>query len=170
MKRQLQPFAKEREDAQMCWCDALHKAGEAKEEMCAFWAQCRRKFEHHRWTEGKELLPYFNNTKYDVDALDQIARPYSGKGARRRWPVTVFYNILNLAGINTHILFKECSQRQIAGGFAQGPSQQHNQALQHYTKMESVLSIQNGHLFWLWRWNIQACYWCNQLINNCIMK
>lgn len=120
MKRQLQPFAKERKDAQMCWCDALHKAGEAKEEMWAFWAQCRRKFEHHRWTEGKELLPYFNNTKYDVDALDQIARPYSGKGARRRWPITVFYNILNLAGINTHILFKECSQRQIARGVCTG--------------------------------------------------
>lgn len=52
---------------------------------------------------------YLNNTKYDVDVLDQIARPYSVNGARHRWPITVFYDILNLAGINTHILFKECS-------------------------------------------------------------
>ena len=50
---------------------------------------------------------YYNNAKYGVDIPDQMAREYSVKGGTRRWPVTVFYNTLDLAGINPCILFKE---------------------------------------------------------------
>ncbi|CAB1424951.1 unnamed protein product [Pleuronectes platessa] len=72
---------------------------------------------------------------------------------RIRWPgpVAVFYNILDLAGINAHILFKECTTSKIhtrkfplqlveelraevmktkAAASAQGPRQQQKQATQ----------------------------------------
>lgn len=69
-------------------------------------------------TDGPKAKPesvtYYNNTKYGVDVLDQMARAYSVKGGTRRWPVAVFYNILDLAGINAHILFKECTSSKIA--------------------------------------------------------
>ncbi|XP_026059293.1 uncharacterized protein LOC113043955 [Carassius auratus] len=69
-------------------------------------------------TDGPKAKPesvtYYNNTKYGVDVLDQMARAYSVKGGMRRWPVAVFYNILDLAGINAHILFKECTSSKIA--------------------------------------------------------
>ena len=61
-----------------------------------------------------ESVMYYNNTKYGVDVLDQMARAYSVKGGTQRWPVAVFYNILDLAGINAHILFKECISSKIA--------------------------------------------------------
>ncbi|XP_073345276.1 uncharacterized protein [Pagrus major] len=61
-----------------------------------------------------ESAMYYNNTKYGVGVLDQMARAYSVKGGTRRWPVAVFYNILDLAGINAHILFKECTSSRIA--------------------------------------------------------
>lgn len=43
-----------------------------------------------------------------VDVLDQMMRKYSIKGGTRSWPVTVFYNIFDLAGINAHIQGKDC--------------------------------------------------------------
>ena len=42
-----------------------------------------------------ESVMYYNNTKNGVDVPDQMARAYSVRG---RWPVAVFYNILDLAG------------------------------------------------------------------------
>ena len=61
-----------------------------------------------------ESVMYYNNTKYGVDVPDQMARAYSIKGSMRRWPVAVYYNILDLAGINACILFKECTSSRRA--------------------------------------------------------
>ena len=38
--------------------------------------------------------------------VDQLARKYILNAASRRWPVQFFYNILDLAAINAHILYK----------------------------------------------------------------
>ena len=53
-----------------------------------------------------ETVAFYNMTKYGVDVVDQMCRKYSAKAASRRWPVQVFYNMLNLAGINAWILYK----------------------------------------------------------------
>lgn len=54
-----------------------------------------------------ETIEFYNSTKYGVDVVDQMARKYSVKASSRRWPVQVFYNILDLAAINAWILYKE---------------------------------------------------------------
>ncbi|XP_034735679.1 uncharacterized protein LOC117949486, partial [Etheostoma cragini] len=68
-------------------------------------------------TDGPKAKPdsvtYYNNTKYGVDVLDQMAKAYSVKGCTQRWPVAVSYNILDLAGINAHVLYKECTSSKI---------------------------------------------------------
>lgn len=51
----------------------------------------------------------YNATKFGVDCLDQMACQYSTKAATRRWPVAVFFNILDLAGVNAWILYKKVS-------------------------------------------------------------
>ena len=38
--------------------------------------------------------------------VDQMARVYIINAASRRWPVQYFYNVLDLAAINAHILYK----------------------------------------------------------------
>ncbi|KAF7641447.1 hypothetical protein LDENG_00281000 [Lucifuga dentata] len=43
-----------------------------------------------------------------------MARKYSVKVPTRRWPVAVFYNILDLAAINASILFKKCMNERIS--------------------------------------------------------
>ncbi|XP_051956395.1 piggyBac transposable element-derived protein 4-like isoform X1 [Xyrauchen texanus] len=61
---------------------------------------------------GAKKLPntvsHYNSTKVDVDVMDQMTRQYSVKSGSRRWPIAVFYNVLNLAAINAHILYKQC--------------------------------------------------------------
>ena len=39
-------------------------------------------------------------------SIDQMARRYSTRAAARRWPVHVFYNILDLAAINAWIIYR----------------------------------------------------------------
>ena len=60
-----------------------------------------------------ETVEFYNSTKFGVDVLDQMARQYSVKAASRRWPVQVFYNILDLAGVNAWVLFKEVTGNTI---------------------------------------------------------
>lgn len=68
--------------------------------------------------DGAKKLPntvsYYNSTKVGVDVMDQMARMYSVKGGSHRWPVAVFYNILDLAAINAHILYKQCMNVNIS--------------------------------------------------------
>ena len=54
-----------------------------------------------------ETVEFYNKTKCGVDVADQMARQYSVKAGTRRWPVAVFYNILDLAGINAFVLNKK---------------------------------------------------------------
>ena len=54
-----------------------------------------------------ESVVYYNHTKSGVDNIDQMARLYTTKVASRRWPLQVFYNILDFAAINAKIVYNE---------------------------------------------------------------
>lgn len=58
--------------------------------------------------EKPEPVVYYNQTKVGVDVLDQMLKKYSVKAATRRWPVAVFYNLLDMAAVNAWILWKKC--------------------------------------------------------------
>lgn len=60
-----------------------------------------------------ETIQYYNATKYGVDVLDQKARLYTTKVASRRWPLQVFYNVLDLAAINSVIVYSEVTGDKI---------------------------------------------------------
>ena len=49
---------------------------------------------------------FYNKTKFGVDFLDQMTRIYSVKAASRRWPINVFYNIIDQSLINRWIIYK----------------------------------------------------------------
>ncbi|XP_064857979.1 succinyl-CoA ligase [GDP-forming] subunit beta, mitochondrial isoform X2 [Oncorhynchus nerka] len=52
--------------------------------------------------------------KVGVDALDQMAGLYSVKLGTRSWPVAAFYNVLDMAAINAHVLYKQCLDKTIS--------------------------------------------------------
>ena len=59
-----------------------------------------------------ETISFYNSTKFGADIADQMARKYSVKAGSRRWPVHVLYNILDLTGINSWILYLEVTEKK----------------------------------------------------------
>ena len=52
-----------------------------------------------------ETVEFYNSTKYGVDIFDQMARYHSCKTGTRRWPMVVFFDIIDMAAINAWIIF-----------------------------------------------------------------
>lgn len=59
--------------------------------------------------ELPEIIHYYNKTKGGVDVFDAMAKKYSVQRKSRRWPMSIFYGLLNGVGINSWVLFK-CSK------------------------------------------------------------
>ncbi|CAL9702363.1 unnamed protein product [Knipowitschia caucasica] len=54
----------------------------------------------------------YNTTKCGVDIMDQMVREYSVRSGTRRWPVAVFYNMIDMAALNAHVLYQACTGKQ----------------------------------------------------------
>lgn len=61
-----------------------------------------------------ETVLFYNKTKVGVDVVDQMVRMYSVKAASRRWPMHVFYNVIDMALLNGWILFREITGSSIS--------------------------------------------------------
>ena len=57
-----------------------------------------------------EKMELYNKSKCGIDVADQIAKQYSVEADTRRWPVAIFYNILDLAGTNAFVLYKKTNR------------------------------------------------------------
>uniref|UniRef100_A0A1A8U1F2 PiggyBac transposable element-derived protein domain-containing protein n=1 Tax=Nothobranchius furzeri TaxID=105023 RepID=A0A1A8U1F2_NOTFU len=68
-------------------------------------------------TEGPKKKPstvqYYNRTRKAVDILDKTLQQFSSRAATRRWPVAVFYNILDIAALNAWVLYRSCVDSKI---------------------------------------------------------
>lgn len=53
-----------------------------------------------------DMILDYNNTKAGVDALDQLCANYSVSRRTRRWPMVIFYAILNITGVNARIILQ----------------------------------------------------------------
>ena len=60
-----------------------------------------------------DYIQFYNKTKFGIDMTDQMARKYPVKSGSRKWPLQIFFNILDLAAINAWILYKEVTGIQI---------------------------------------------------------
>ena len=56
-----------------------------------------------------EMILFYNANKVGVDCFDQMAHLYTTRSVSRRWPITVWGNILDIAAINSYILYKKIS-------------------------------------------------------------
>lgn len=54
-----------------------------------------------------ETVKFYYDTKFAVDVAAMMARKYSVKSKSRKWQRRLFFNILDLAGINAWILYQE---------------------------------------------------------------
>ena len=52
----------------------------------------------------------YNSTKAGVDVVDQMCTSYSTSRRTRRWPLVLFFRLLDIAGINSQIVFSSNNQ------------------------------------------------------------
>jgi len=52
-----------------------------------------------------EIVTFYNATKGGVDTVDQMSSLYNCARNTRRWPIFIFYRLLNIAGINGFIIY-----------------------------------------------------------------
>ncbi|XP_050064468.1 piggyBac transposable element-derived protein 4-like [Aphis gossypii] len=52
-----------------------------------------------------EMIKFYNSTKGGVDTVDQMKGKYSVSRNSRRWPLKIFFSVLNIAGINSQIIY-----------------------------------------------------------------
>lgn len=59
---------------------------------------------------GDDKKPYiittYNETKHGVDILDKMCKHYDVSRNSRRWPLTVFFHLMNVGGVNALNIFK----------------------------------------------------------------
>ena len=60
-----------------------------------------------------EMILIYNANKVGVDCFDQMARLYTTRSAGRKWPVAVWGNILDIAAINSYVLYKKITSNRI---------------------------------------------------------
>lgn len=63
-------------------------------------------------TKGKpEIIDFYNSTKGGVDTFDQMCALSSCSRKTRRWPLCIFYGMVNAANVNSYIIYKENMER-----------------------------------------------------------
>ena len=51
------------------------------------------------------VVLFYNSTKSGVDIVNRMVRTYSCKRMTRRWPVTLFYNMIDVRAVNAFIIW-----------------------------------------------------------------
>ncbi|KAH9637284.1 hypothetical protein HF086_006928 [Spodoptera exigua] len=65
------------------------------------------KIDQETGNEAKpEIIIFYNATKGGVDVVDQKKEDYSVARITSRWPMRLFFSILNITGINAQIIYK----------------------------------------------------------------
>ena len=61
-----------------------------------------------------KTVSFYNETKYGVDIVDQMAKKYTCRAGTRRWPIHSFQNTLDLAAINAWVLYIKVTNEKIS--------------------------------------------------------
>ncbi|KAH9632820.1 hypothetical protein HF086_016301 [Spodoptera exigua] len=51
-----------------------------------------------------EIITFYNRTKCGVDILDKMCKQYSVLRNSRRWPLTIFFDLMNIVGVNALVI------------------------------------------------------------------
>lgn len=76
-----------------------------------------------------EIIDFYNGTKGGVDTFDQMCAQYSCSRKTNRWPMCMFYGMINAAVINSWVIFKANNDR-VGGKKMKRRQYMHEMALQ----------------------------------------
>ncbi|XP_054290049.1 piggyBac transposable element-derived protein 3-like [Macrosteles quadrilineatus] len=58
-----------------------------------------------------EIICFYNSTKAGVDLIDMKCAVYSSSRKTRRWPLAVFYRLINIASVNSFIVYMSYTRK-----------------------------------------------------------
>ena len=61
-----------------------------------------------------DTIIYYNLAKYGVDIVDQMVKKRTVRCAYRRWPMYVCFNVVDLACMNTWIIYREAIGKKVS--------------------------------------------------------
>lgn len=67
---------------------------------------------HHSRDERSDkpvMIEDYNKTKGGVDEVDKKCANYSCSRRTRRWPMVLFYRLIDISGINAYVLYNQCA-------------------------------------------------------------
>ncbi|XP_068202529.1 piggyBac transposable element-derived protein 4-like [Palaemon carinicauda] len=64
---------------------------------------------HHK---KPEIITFYNSTKGGVDVVDMMVGKYSAS-RNSRWPLTVFFALLNIVCVNSYVLYAHNPQNKL---------------------------------------------------------
>lgn len=103
-----------------------------------------------------DIISFYNNTKYEVDVVDQMCAQYNVARNTRRWPLAIFLNILNVCGINAFAIYKSnngynhnTSRRSFICTLAQELIKPHIMMRINYKQMPRTIIERGRHLLGL---------------------
>lgn len=67
-------------------------------------------------TKKPIMIVDYNHSKGGVDEIDKKCSIYSSSRKTRRWPMAIFYRILDLAGTNAFVLYESCPGAKLRRG------------------------------------------------------
>ncbi|XP_072401014.1 uncharacterized protein [Diabrotica undecimpunctata] len=59
------------------------------------------------------MITYYNKTKSGVDVVHKLCASYNVASNTRRWPMVTFFSMLNIVGINAHVILFRNGQENI---------------------------------------------------------
>lgn len=62
-------------------------------------------------TNKPVIIAEYNQTKGGVDEIDKKSSIYSSSRRTRRWPMAIFYKLVDLSGVNSYVLYKKRTNR-----------------------------------------------------------
>lgn len=64
-----------------------------------------------------EIISFYNNSKSGVDSLDQKCATYSTGRRTRRWPMAIFFRMLDICAANAFIIFSNTKDNPVENRF-----------------------------------------------------
>jgi len=61
-----------------------------------------------------EIIMDYNRTKSEVDTMDYMTENYTVARTSARWPLTIFYALMNIGGINSQIIYQANTKNKIS--------------------------------------------------------
>lgn len=56
-------------------------------------------------TQKPEIIMVYNASKGGVGTVDKMCETYNVARGTNRWPMVIFYSVMNVAGINSYVIY-----------------------------------------------------------------